>query len=65
MVPADNSAMHPLLTAVLNEAALMVERRGWTWPPQSTLADAERLAAHSTNRGHPFQADRGHPGWGA
>jgi hypothetical protein len=44
VVPADNSAMHPLFTAVLNEAAPMVESRGWTWPPQSSLADAERLA---------------------
>lgn len=36
--------MHPLLAAAPNEAALMVESRGWTWPPQSTMVDVERLA---------------------
>lgn len=43
-MPSDNSAVPPLLAAKLSEAALMVESRGWTWTPQSTLADAERLA---------------------
>jgi hypothetical protein len=35
--------MHPLLAAALDEAAPMVESRGWTSPTPSALAEAERL----------------------
>ena len=43
VVPADNSAMHPLLATALNEAKPLMESRAWAVPTPSTLAEAERL----------------------
>jgi hypothetical protein len=42
-LPADNSVMHPLLAAALDESMPMVESRGWVRPTPSTLTEAERL----------------------
>jgi hypothetical protein len=49
---ADNSPMHPLIAAALNEATPMVESRGWALPTPSTVAEAERLLA-LTSRHRP------------
>ncbi len=51
-VPADNSLMHPLLAAALDEAKPLVESRGWAWPTPPTLAEAERLLS-LTSRHRP------------
>jgi hypothetical protein len=37
--------MSPLLTAALEDAAALIDRRGWLPPPPATLASAERLLA--------------------
>lgn len=50
--------MHPLLTAALDEAALLVESRGWVRPTPSTLAEAERLLRLTSGHRRPsIQAD--------
>lgn len=50
--PAENSVMHPLLAAALDEAKPLVESRGWAWPTPATLVEAERVLA-LTSRHRP------------
>jgi hypothetical protein len=43
VVPVDNSAMHPLLAAALDEIQPLVESRGWASPTPATVGEADRL----------------------
>ena len=52
VVPADNAVMQSILAAALDDAAPMVESRGWAGPTLSTVAEAERLLS-LTSRHRP------------